>query len=319
MKIFLLLYVPRSGSTFFADQVSRHFSQVLVLPELRLPRLLISPNFLSGKPGKDELINLVSRDHQFPALELSPGDVELCIDAMGDYSADEFLRQLAIRIAQKKNLSPQAVLYKCGSAGRRFQALRQHLPDTRLIHIYRDARAVVNSAMHTMRPYHPGQKMGRGDPWFRAQAWQKFVADMADQKDRGEPLIEVKYEELCRDPQQVLAEVEREMGIKQTATGGERLVIASAEADIHGHVGKDPLATRIDAWKDEMPRWQGLLVEQLAASQLVRRDYPIYYSSQTGAIGKLLARGYGYLYHLVATLYFHLRRIGKRLFARGVG
>ena len=319
MKLLLLLYVPRSGSTFFADFVSREFSEILVLPELRLPRLLTSKEFLSLEPGKSVLMNLVKQDHQFPELGLSDTDVEACIDAMGDYSAEDFLQQIASRLASKSGLSPEAVLYKCGSAGRRWQALREQLPTTRFIHIYRDARAAVNSAMHTMRPYHPRQRMGRGDPWFRAQAWDRFVGNMQRLKARGEPIIEVRYEAFCQSPDLELDRLSRELGISRSRATDTQFAISAREAAIHSNVGENPMHRRIDAWHDEMPRWQGLVVEHVAAEQLASRGYAEHYSARTGLAMKWLAIAYGMVYHAVATGYFYGRRVFRRPTANGRG
>ena len=68
------------------------------------------------------------------------------------------------------------------------------------------------------------------------------------------------------------------------------------------------MSERIDAWKGEMPTWQGLVVEHLAGEQLDSRHYERFYCRRVSLPGRLIGIGYGYCYHLVAMLYFQLRR-----------
>jgi len=308
MKLLLLLYVPRSGSTFLASLIAQHFDRVLVLPELRLPRLLMTQDVAHGAAARQTLLDLVGSDHQFAALDLSMPEVEACIERMDGYGAEAFLLELARAIARKRNLDPAYVLYKCGSAGRYWARLRERLPNAQFIHVYRDARAAVNSAMRSERPYHRGQKMGRGDPWGRARAWQSFVASMARHSAEGEPLHEIKYEDLCAAPERLLQELADDLGISRGAGDGAGFAVAPAEQAIHANLERGAMPERIDAWQDEMPAWQGLVVECLAGEQLRGRHYEPYFSSRAGLVRKLLGIGYGYCYHLVAVLYFQARR-----------
>jgi hypothetical protein len=189
------------------------------------------------------------------------------------------------------------------------------MPNTEFIHIYRDARAAVNSAMHTERPYHPGQKMGRGDPWGRARYWNEFVSRMGRLREAGEPVHEIKYEDLCESPQRLLRDLADDVGLSRPAGGGAGFTVSSTEENIHVNVDKNAMAERIDAWKDEMPCWQGLLIERLTAQQLRSRGYTLFYSERVSLPGRLPRLAYGYCYHLAVTVYFHLRRRFTR--ARG--
>ena len=313
MRLFLLLYVPRSGSTLFASLVAKQFSQVLVIPELRLPKLLLLHHVPADRDYKSALLDLVRRDHQFAALELSSAEVEQCIDRMEAYTAEGFLLQIAEAVARKSGLKPEVVLYKCGSAGLHWSELRQRMPATGLIHIYRDARAAVNSAMHTERPYHPGQRMGRGDPWFQARTWNRFVSRMDRFRIAGEPIHEIKYEDLCESPDRLLRAFASEVGISGSDHEGRGLSVSPSEVKIHRNVGKAAMPERSEAWQHELPAWQGMVVEHLTLEQLTRRNYPVFYHAHSTAMARVGSLAYGYVYHLVATFFFHARRILIRL------
>ena len=131
---------------------------------------------------------------------------------------------------------------------------------------------------------------------------------MARLRDSGEPLYEIRYEDLCCEPQQQLQRFADAFDLAAPAgvTGGFN--VAANEAGIHRNVDRQALPERIDAWKEEMPTWQGLVVERLAREPLRARGYQPFFTNRVSLPGRLSGIAYGYCYHLVATLYFQLRR-----------
>ena len=308
MRLVLLLYISRSGSTFFASQVARRFSQVLVLPELRLPGLLVRHDLAASADPRQALIDLVKADHQFATLEMSMNDVEACIDRMqGDYRAQTFLEQIAEFVAARKGFNPQAVLYKCGAAGRYWPEIRQRLGKVELIHVFRDPRAAVNSAMRTQRPYHPGQRMGRGDPWLQAQRWNTYIDRMNQLDAQGRLLLQVKYEALCTDPDRVMSDFAKALGLTAMNDSGAELSLAAREASIHANVDQAAMPERSNAWQTEMPRWQGLVVERVTRDMRLP-VYADYFTDACNPLIRLANIAYGYCLHRWSLLVFRRRR-----------
>ncbi len=299
MKLLLLLYVSRSGSTLFASEVARHFSQVLVIPELRLPGLLVKRDVAGTACPRQVLLDLVAGDHQFSVLNLSSAEVEQCIDRMGEsYSAEGFLREIARAVAAKNDLQPEVVMFKCGAAARPpLFLLRQRLPEIGLVHIYRDPRAAVNSAMRTERPYHPGETMGRGDPWLQAERWNTYCEKMQQLEEADELLLQVRYEELCADPDRILRQFADVLDLGDYTYGGAGFAVAAREQGIHANVQKAASTERSAAWKSEMPAWQGLAVEQVTREQRRRLQYPDYFGKRGLGLSRRLGLAYAKFRH----------------------
>lgn len=306
MKILLLLYFPRSGSTFFASLVARYFSNVLVIPELRLPLLLISHEAPPGKSQKEFLIELVKQDYQFPATGLSEPDVERSIDQMNGYSVENFLTALARTLAEKNNMKPDLVLYKCGAVVHWWPVLRDKMPGTRFVHVYRDGRAAVCSAINTERPYRVGQMMGRGDPWVQSNRWCEYMVKLRKFRSQCESLVEIRYESLCRNPDQVLSTFARSLGLQAREEYGAGLEVASKEQSIHRHVNQEALPDRVEGWKTELKTWQAVVCESRCKEELRRLEYEPYFLLRHGFLVRLGYLVSGYAFHVYTSLKFYL-------------
>jgi hypothetical protein len=308
MKLTFLLYVPRSGSTLFAKLLAERYGNVMVLPELRLPKLLAATGTDHSLFTRKKLLDLTLQDHQFPSLGLTQEEVAACIDGMQGTGPEAYLAALAAIVAEKKQVTPEAVLFKCGSAGLWWPALRSLMPQAKFIHVFRDPRAVVNSALHTDRPYHAGQKMGRGDPWHRAQDWRKFTRGMRALHAAGEPVIEVRYEGLCADKDGELDRVAAYLAIERGSVANAMFAVAAKESDIHANVKKPPLPARVDAWQHELKIWQGIVVEFIAGEEMRRRGYEPWYAVRVSRLGRCMGIAQGVVAHWKSSAAHYLRR-----------
>jgi hypothetical protein len=309
VKIALLLYFPRSGSTFFASLAARHCDDLLVVPELRLPLLLVSRDPLPGQATRDYLLDLVREDYQFAATGLDQSDVERSIERMPVYSAENFLLALAETMAAKTGANPAWVMYKCGAVAHWWPALPGKLPNTRLVHVYRDGRGAVCSAINTERPYRPGSAMGRGDAWEQAGRWRDYMQTLERIAARHDSLYEIRYEKLCERPQREIASFAKAFALSATDPESGTFSVASAERAIHANIDRPALAERIDAWKTELKPWQGLVCEIRCAPQLEHRGYEALFAAQGNGWSRALGLIRGYIDHLRASGRFYLRQL----------
>ncbi|KGM06567.1 hypothetical protein LP43_1789 [Methylophaga thiooxydans] len=311
MKLIILLYVPRSGSTFLSSQLAKKYSNILVMPEIRLPKLMLEKE-ANVAIRYHELKRILEKDHQISSLDITEEDIVDLYKNSQSLRPESVLLSLAGLIAQKKGRQFDAVVYKCGSAGLWWPALKASYPTASFIHVHRDVRAVVNSALHSQRPYHPGEKMGRGDPWFRAKGWNRYVTGMQKLTQAGEQIIQVSYEALCHNPTAVLDNVINQLKLDVgVAVGGEGISVATSEQDIHRNVNKPPLKGRLDAWQGELKLWQVVVSEHLATEGMNTLGYEKRISKTTSAISYSACLFYGFIFHVYATLKFKLSRTLK--------
>ena len=75
----------------------------MVVPELRLPGLLVRHDIAASDNPRQALLDLVEADHQFAALDLPSAEIEQCVDRLqGDHRADAFLREIAELLANRR-------------------------------------------------------------------------------------------------------------------------------------------------------------------------------------------------------------------------
>jgi hypothetical protein len=313
MKTLLLLYFPRSGSTFFASLLARYFPGMMVLPELRLPQLLLSHDYRPGMDAKQFTLDLINKDYQFRSLGLSQDEIEHCVASMGEYQPETLLRVLAETLAEKKQQKPKIVLYKCGAAAHWLPVLRGKFPSIGLIHVYRDARAAVCSAINTERPYHPGQKMGRGDPWLQSGRWRDYQRDLRLFASRGEELFEVRYESLVEQPERIMSDFADCFTLEMRPESGDDLEVSASEKAIHENVNRAPLTNRVDDWKRELKTWQGVVCELRSKDELLLRNYDMHYLIRLGAGSRWLNIAAGYGFHLYRNMVFALHKLQQAI------
>lgn len=311
MKLILLLYVPRSGSTFLSNQLAKKYSNVLVLPELRLPKLMLDRE-AGTSICSAQFQQFFERDHQLSSLGLSEDDYSELFGDVDALTPESILFSLADMIAKNRGQEFDAVVYKCGSAGLWWPALRATYPSASYIHIHRDVRAVVNSAIHAKRPYHLGEKMGRGDPWFRAAGWNRYICGMQNLSKNGEPIHNLSYESLCLDPETVLDNLMLDLEIRVDGVHeSEGISVAPGEYEIHRHINKPAMPDRLDAWKKELKTWQIVVSEFLAKEAMQRLGYDKQMNNRLSVIQYCACLLYGFTHHIVATLRFKTRRLYK--------
>lgn len=271
VRLIFLVYVPRSGSTLLSRLLSESLGNCVVLPELRIPREIFRAEGASGRPlHAADIRKIIAADHQASSLGLEPDEWERCIAASDGKGARRFLEEIARSAAHGRDV--EGAIFKCGSVRHFWPAVQRLCRDAEAIHIYRDPRGVVSSTMRSERPHYPGQRMGRGNPWFITKKWTTCM-EWARRVNLDNPRFhEIKFEELCSREQETFDNLIQT--IQLSADGaGPTLAIDPRESTIHKKVHQDPDTARTDAWVEELPPHVGRTVEWLAGRTLEARGY----------------------------------------------
>ena len=157
----------------------------------------------------------------------------------------------------------------------RIDYLRRVFPDARFIHVIRDGRAVVSSMVTQIRSRARRQKQPMGGfcrpPGWRALLrddlveqtalqWQAIVRHVRGRRATlGEDYCEVRYEELCARPREVLRALFEFSGL------------AAGEAQLAG-VPERPLE-RSDGWRERLTAPEIATVEKTAGDLLAELGY----------------------------------------------
>jgi len=164
------------------------------------------------------------------------------------------------------------------------------LPEARFIHVIRDGRAVALSRMRTLalRPTEM-EKVAR--------RWRKRLGKAREQGAQLDHYLEVRYEELVREPEpnlrrvaefidlpweegmlsyhrrseERLAELDRDI----PAWGKKLPRSAESRMALHQQTTKPPDETRIDRWRTELSADEVATFEREAGALLVELGYPL--------------------------------------------
>ena len=314
INFIFLVYVPRSGSTLLARQLAVHSSEIIVLPEFRTLEILMgSGESYVKQMSQRDLINIMHLDCQLDNLSFSPEDLTNIAENSCGKGIRIFMEMLVWRYATKRQISPKYAIIKRGDILRFYNQLNPLFPEAKFIHIYRDIRGVTNSTLRGGTPYY--YKMGRGDCVYIAKRWVRFMQniDRLNKSSKKVTLIEVKYEEICQSlqPIKTIAEL---IGAKfQESPLSFNFEISNRERDIHKLVNKELQLSRLDAWKNELSKWQGIVVENWSYDYLKKLDYEVYFVKNVSAITRMFLG----IITLVLHLFYGCIYNGKRLLFYG--
>jgi sulfotransferase family protein len=304
LRFAFLVYLGRSGSTYLSRQLDGASQDVLVTPELNfiVSAALAGDASLRGL-SPDALLRFVRRDLQIANLDLADDELDALVRGCAGQGVRALSETLVRAHAARRGRSPRVAVVKKSVAHLAVGKLAEVFPEVVFIHIRRDARAVVNSLIHTESVYDPGHKLGRGDPIHAARLWVKQLASVEAVAHRQpERVLEVRYESLIREPaatlESLVAELGKRIGVElRGAARDAGFVVPERERGLHKLVSQEPVEARTESWQRELARGDGIAVESVARDWLARSGYPPYYLEHAGALTIAAARARAELAH----------------------
>ncbi|WP_108838566.1 sulfotransferase [Tateyamaria sp. Alg231-49] len=281
-KITFLIYCARSGSTFLANGISERRPSVVVIPETRLPLLIIWRNEdeirAMDVPG---LRAFFDRDMQLDNLGLSEAQLQALAHAQAGQGRRALLLGLFEAYRSAHGLKGSHFLVKNARVVFEQKALREVLPEAEFLEILRDPRGVANSMMTTRTVYSYGGPMAGGDPLKAARIWLQHRRAM-DQLT--EPVTQVRYEEVMANPATVAPLLTLLFGPEgKGAAPATAQIVSEKERSLHKLVGKEANASRLDAWKTNISARTGMAIEALLGEAMIKAGYRPHFTAGADA------------------------------------
>lgn len=277
MKLVLMTYMNRSGSTYLANLLSSS-KDIFVCPEADAPvRLYLEDpgkRFLPGRPGREWIREAFQRDTKMLAWNLPE---ELPDDPGG---ADNSFWAFSIfleKYAGLKKPGASTVVFKA----ERIAAIMPELGrlDTsvnlKFISLVRDPRAVLASQMNTVLPGASGPMTS--SPVRTALQWKKYAGRVSESRVRPARHLIIRYEDMIADPgsfRNLLSDF-LELTLEGTASEKGQLLdmIPKELAAVHSLAGKPPKSGRIDAWKNMLSGKHVYLTEKVCGKMMDDYQY----------------------------------------------
>jgi hypothetical protein len=285
-NLFFIVYKARSGSTYLADILARH-PDIGIAPESNF--VLALWNWSGGgskvvvtRAQLTEVLNLVYSESKFRTWGIDKATLFDELLTCLPLSVGDLARQIISIYCRQRYPGSRIYGLKKGAYIRHIPSLLKLFLDAKLIHIIRDGRAVFASskkATHseTGLPFET-------NPSLSALHW-KHTVSIFDQYREKEFALEVKYEELLREPEKTLGEIlsflrvyNKDFPVRALLEPHhESLLVHERYAHLHPNVGKLPQLSRISTWQQELSQSEIKAFERMVGSALLDKGYALTY------------------------------------------
>ncbi|WP_261344200.1 sulfotransferase family protein [Stieleria neptunia] len=256
---FFITGCPRSGTTMLQQALNRH-TDVVVPAETKYFC------YFYGMPIRWQ------RQH----VERMKSDLGIHLEAHTRVISDDeahlrYFRGIAERCIDRSGKSGVRFFgEKTPEHANRIPLIRRVLPDSKVIYVHRDPRAVVASLLKV--------------PWITCSprtaslVWNKYVQFwLLHQRSPDPNTLIVRYEDLARSPRKVLRQACAFLGAEfqaEVADGtGDSQIIPERELRWKSHSLRSIDTSRIDQWKEILSDREVAQVERLTGSTMLQMGY----------------------------------------------
>jgi hypothetical protein len=280
--------VPRSGTTMLRLMLDAH-------PDMAIPsETYFVTNLIEagdGGAGPDQLANVLVTHRRWGDLGIDEAALRRRLTAMGRPSGGDAVRvafELYAEGRGKPRWGDKTPAYLTNIA-----QIHAALPEARFVHLIRDGRDV---ALSILRMPEDDRPMRRPDSaGLVATRWSRRIRRARDQGERVPHYLEIRYEDLVRDPEPALrsvcdlielpftgamlefhaqaatrlAEMDRDLAPR------DDLPAQSAEGRLapHALASKPPTSDRVGVWRTEMSAEQLAEFEEEGGEMLRELGY----------------------------------------------
>jgi hypothetical protein len=268
-----LLYDSRSGSTLFAALLNRYRDVAVSLESSFVARMIEYPHPLITTHQVQHLVDHLFAEVQFREWGLTRNEVEGCVVGLGDRRSKQEVVHSLLHLYFTKRDDTAGMCVLKSSAFHHIRLLRAWYPDALFVHIVRDGRAVYCSKRSS--------RSVNGRPMQRnlikaALDWRRNVRTA---QKFSECVATVRFEDLVRDPDHVLAHVLNLLEVPPAGRvttkhqGDYHRQIGAAQAHLHPNAGKPPQHDRTDHWRNVLSVREVALYEKIAGRELRLHGY----------------------------------------------
>ena len=291
LDVSALIYCARSGSTFLAFRLAEVDPRLAVIPEFRLPLLLLWRSEAAVRAlAPQALLELMRDDVQIGNLEIPPAALPALAERLAGGSTREVLEGVLHAHLDGAGLADRRrVILKNSEFALNGPRLREVFPEMRALHVRRDPRGVANSMVSAPLSYDEGRPMAHGNVVYAARLWTRY---MAKASSLPFPVREIPYESLVAAPE---AEAEAAAAwLRETSPAGDlpaaapaaeapAFRVGEAEQRLHRLAAGAAAPARSEAWRRELPPWQVAAVEAVAGPAMLDRGYALEHARPDGS------------------------------------
>lgn len=272
-KVIFLTYINRSGSTFFANSLSRH-NDICILPEaeILISLLLQNPTKKCLITDFKIIIENLKNDVKFKYWQLNDEIQNVYENNIRFY---DLFKNILIEYKKKNKPHAKFVLFK----GTKLNYLLRNLIelDTSLLcfSITRDVRAVYLSQKNSIGST-TGKPMST-NPYSAAVKWKKFIMrNILNKNNFPEIFYEFRYEDFIKKHNKYLKWITAILGINHDYSHQE-FHVPENQLHLHSNINKTADKSRINRWKNLLERKDIYILECITRKELIKYEYDLLY------------------------------------------
>jgi hypothetical protein len=269
VRVGIILYVNRSGSTLLSRLLAESLEDTFVFPELRFTLDVLVALRRGRTIPPPELLRLMREDVRLASLGLA--DEQLAAAAR-DHGARDLRGLLTALATAASGRRPRAMILKLEPYIGFIPELDTALTKPLLIHALRDPRAVARSMLATPVPEKPGFDMARGSILYAARHWRDYMRRI-DRLAVTRDVVTIRYERLTDPNALPLTAIADRLGTKIAQNAPSAFQIAPLDTAIHPHVHAPFDGARADQWQHDLPTSDVALIETICATEMDRTGY----------------------------------------------
>lgn len=288
-QLVFLLYLDRSGSTYLANLMN-DFEDIAVSLEATLPDGIRKRPAVIKKPADiSKVCEKLYQDHKFSSWRINRTELQEILSREEPPVAFDRLLPVLLSIYFKDKKSSSTIhIFKGSYTLRHAPKLKQMFPEAKIIFLARDPRAMYNSQKRSTKPI--SRKPMSRNPFTSALLWKKQIRAAKD-LEKESWLYTLKYEDLIENKDAVLKELLNflKSGDRRSERNTYSEEIPPYQRSLHTNITKAPLRNRINAWRDELDLTEVVVIEKLAAKEMISFGYlPEKLKTATGHTGKYI-------------------------------
>lgn len=272
MRPIFIAGCPRSGTTLLGATLGDH-SQCIAIPESQFKIECLRPLGMPGGRLEVETTYRKILEHwRFRAWDMVPGAMQ------SDETLDTYAKMIGKLVVDYGNQRGQlegveAWVDHTPDNLYNLETLLTAFPKAKIIHIIRDGRAVAASVRSL--DWGPNTILGAGHYWIEHVSY-----GLAAERKFAKQIIQVRYEDLVRDPQHELKRLCAWLCLEfeKTMIRGEGFSKPSYYSyRAHRLIGKSPDASRAKAWENELKPRELEEFESVTGEFLQYLGYELHY------------------------------------------
>lgn len=275
MRVDFLIYVARSGSTFFAAKMNEHDGLYVTTESNFIANLVENDFVLQDSQDVDRLVADLYAEKKFRDWGIARQRISARFNSLHFPAGVEQI--IAAVFEEHPEYSGEAhVLAKVPRLIRFLDRALGAMPNSKFIHVVRDPRAVSASQRQSISS-RTGKAMA-GTPFVAALRWRRATARV--RAISSARVKSIRFEDMISDPEKIVSECRQFLSLDDmTGSASQnrrrRYVnrIPESQRHLHSNVSRPADASRLDGWRSQLNCGEQFLVERICDKTMRRFGY----------------------------------------------